>query len=309
MSSVYFCEHCGSVLPEDVRLDARNHRNVKKIKSKKKKDKNFETLKNLLNEFSSSISMRSVVLGVILGIFISIQFYLFFKTELWSGISRTVKGAFPNQEISSQTPNAVSQKNPIVEEKKYDMETELEIISGPFGQYNVTKYVPYEASFYLEFNDVQTLGSYFGFLGGEFFTLVENIRDDIEPFYAAFEMKKGVKNGWVVLVFPNKESLNLGNYDEILVDTVDDALVISSEPILIDEVKLAKSEVTKNLSMHPSLISMKPFLPDSGKIFLFKVRKDGDGAVEDLRRITTSEDFKFIIEEYINSREPFLVIK
>jgi hypothetical protein len=183
------------------------------------------------------------------------------------------------------------------------------IKSGPFAQYGVRDLVPYESSFYMEFNDTSTLEPYFGFLGGELFTLNENIKENVEPFYAAFYMTKGIRSGWVILTFLKDPSFDVGNYNEIFTDKIDEVLIISLEPVLIDEVKLAKSEVVKNLSMHPSLISMKPFLPESGQILIIKMEKDGEDVIEQLEEDTLSEDFKKILENYLDNQSPYLVIK
>jgi hypothetical protein len=308
-SSVYFCEFCGSPLPEGVRLDNISHRNVKKIEDSGKKQKKLKEDDNGFSNTLSLISARSVILGFILGIIVSSFFYLYFKAELFVYVSRF----FKNQ--SHLTKNIGWSEDLVVNESQNQenideyVELELGIKSGPFGQYEVTTYVPYEASFYMEFSDSSTIEPYFGFLGGDLFTLSENIKDNIEPFYSAFYMNKGIKSGWVILTFLKDENFEVGNYGKIFTDKIGQVLIISSEPVLIDEVKLARSEITKNLSLHPSLISVKPILPDSGKIFIFKIQKSGDGVLESLEDETLSEEFKMVLEEYKNFGSPYLVIK
>jgi hypothetical protein len=150
---------------------------------------------------------------------------------------------------------------------------------------------------------------YFGFLGGELFTLNENIKESVESFYTVFYLTKGIKSGWVILVLLKDSSLEIGNYTDIFTDKVDNVLIISSEPALIDEVKLAKSEVIKNLSLHPSLISTKPFLSGTGQVLIFKLKKDGDAVVEKLESDTLSDEFKLILKSYMGQSSPYLVIK
>jgi hypothetical protein len=308
VSSVYFCENCGDVLPEEIRIDSESHKNIKKIGTKKKKPKNSKVLKEYFLHFLSMISMRSVVLGFVLGIVVSILVFLFFETESFKYVSKFFRSRnFVSTEISSKADNPNQEVTP--GEEVSSRELGLGIRSGPFGQYSVRKLIPYDASFYMEFNDTSTLEPYFGFIGGELFTLNENIKDNIEPFYTAFYMKKGIRGGWVVVAFLKDPTLDVGTYNDIFTDKVDGALIVSSEAVLIDEVKLAKSEVIKNLSMHPSLISMKPFLPDSGQILIVKIEKDGDDVVEQLEENTLSEEFKMVIESYFEAESPFFVVK
>jgi len=309
MSSNYFCENCGSVLPEELRFCVGSHKNVQKIETEEKIKKHSKTFKEYASHFISQISMRSVMLGLVLGIMISISFYLFFKTDTFMNFSKMFKTVFPAQEITYQAPVGVVEKTSPSEKEKDYMELGLSIKSGVFGQHSVTDYVPYETPFYMEFNDISTMEPYFGFLGGELFTLNEKIKENTESFYSAFYMSKGIKSGWVILTFLKDESLELGTYNKIFTDKIGKNLIISSEPVLIDEVKLAKSEVTKNLSMHPLFISTKPFLSDTGQILIFKLKKEGEDVVEILEGSTLSDELKSILEKYMDSNSPYLVIK
>jgi hypothetical protein len=309
MSSVYFCEFCGSPLPEDVRLNNISHRNVKKIEDPGKKQKKSKSSNDEFFNNPSPISTRSIILGFVLGIIVSSFFYLYFKAGLFIYVSKFFKNYNLISRETIQDNSSLIGENQDRENIDGHIELELETPSGSFGQYDVTTYVPYEASFYIEFNDTSTIDSYFGFLGGDLFTLRERIKDNIEPFYSAFYMSKGIKSGWVLLIFLKDGNLEIGNYSNLFTDKIDRVLIISLEPVLIDEVKLARSEITKNLSLHPSLISIKPILPESGKVFIFKVKKDGDDVLESLEDATLSEEFKMILEEYKNFGSPYLVIK
>lgn len=311
MSSVYFCEGCGSILPEDLRLNSLDHKNIRKIQSKNRDRETLNLIKQGFSNFSSLISVRSVVIGFVLGLMVSSVFVLIFRTGFLDYYLKITGPKSSDAHVVTTDSSRTSlddAQNPSTQQTDY-INLGLGIKSGSFDQHEVRGYVPYEASFYMELNDTSTLEPYFGFLDGEIFTLNESIKDNVEPFYSAFYMTKGVRSGWVILLFLKDLSVDVGNYNTILVDNIDNILIVSLEPSLIDEVKLAKSEVVKNLSMHPSLISMKSQLPDSGQIFIFKFKKDGDGVVEELENDTLSEEFKMVLKNYIDLGTPYLVIK
>jgi hypothetical protein len=146
-------------------------------------------------------------------------------------------------------------------------------------------------------------------LGGEFFTLSEILRDNVKSSYSAFHIKKGADSSWVIIVFPNDKSFQVREFENIFTDLVDDALVISSKPALIEEVKMVKSEISKNISMHPLFISAKPFIAYEGQVFMLKITSDADIVIDNVIRETLSDDFGLIMKSFRDSEKSYLVIK
>lgn len=313
VSSRHFCEYCGNTLPDNLHLEVEKPQ-LEGIGKETPPDasgvKISNTDKKPLSKSQNGISIRSAVAGVVLGISISTMLFLVFQTSILKDFQKK-KIVIPKLIVSKTAPVVQNQNKPVEdnEAKKNYLEMGLSLKSGNFGQNDIHTFVPYETPFYIEFNDSSTLDPYFSFLGGEFFTLAESLKGKIQPFYVAFYMKRGISTGWVLLTFPEGDSFEVGSFKDISTDVVDGVLVISPDPVFIDEVRLARSEITKNLSMHPLLISTKSSMPKEGQIFMLKTSKDGDTVIEDLFRKTLSSEFKSVLDNFKKGEESYLVIK
>lgn len=315
-SSYHFCEYCGSELPEElypkpkeVVLDKVNFTRSEGVKVSDKSLKKDTGLNNI----SRGISVRSVVGGVLLGMSISTIIFLFTQTgssKLFSKKLTIKKPKIVNVEQPvHKSDNAEPETFPEDKNNESTQSLSLGLQSGSFGQNNVYNYIPYDFSLYVEISDPKTFDPYFSFLGGEFFTLAESLKDKINSPYSAFYMKKGLSSGWVVIAFPTDNSLEFPGNKDITVAKEEGALLISYEPELIDQVKLAKSEIEKNMSIHPSFVSIKNILPKEGQVFLLKKQEDGDIVIDETIRETLSEEFKSILTSFKESGDSYLVIK
>jgi len=313
-SSHYFCEYCGSELPEELYLKPEevvsdkafspNSQGVK-ISEKHTKTKGDTAV----NKISREISIRSVVGGVLIGISISTIILLAIQTDFLKVLSNGAAIKKPQATNVEKPYNTEPVNLSETETKENYRDLGLDLQSGIFGQRDVYSYVPYDFSLYIEFSDPETLDPYFSFLGGEFFTLAESLKGKMYPSYSAFYMKKGLLSGWVLLVFPKDTSFEFSGNNDINVDKEGDALLISYEPELIDQAKLAKSEIEKNMLTHPSFVSIKNILPKEGQVFLLKKQGDGDIVLDETIRNTLSEEFKSILNSFKESGDSYLVIK
>jgi len=307
LSSVYFCEYCGSVLPEDMHMDRSNEQSIednfqKKVEVKKNNPKSPKV------KSGSHIRFSNIIAGIILGVSLSLAFFLLFSPD---SLQIKIPISLGNSIVvnSRVEEPIVPETQPATNISDEYLEMGLKLGSGAFGQNDVYSYVPYESRVFIEFNDISSLEPYFGFIGGELFTLVENIRGQISTSYSAFYLNKGLKGGWVVITFPIADDIELGSLSEVYADKVDGALVISQFPEFIDEVRLARSGVSKNLDVHPVLISIKSLIPSNGQIFILKTCSEGDGVVEDLIRQTLSDELKLIMTRFRDKETTYLVIK
>jgi len=298
------------VLPEEFQLQSVGsvfeNREISKEDKEKKKNRD---LKNSSNYRQNKNNKEKLILFFVAICFVIALGGLIFL--LIRDIKFFSSNSFENKLTSS--PKETAQKE-VQTQKENSAEDNclylgLNLSSGPFWRNNVLSYVPYDADFYIEINDASTLNSYFSFLGGEFFTLSEILRDNIKSSYSAFHIKKGSDSAWVIIVFPNDESFQVRKFENIFTDLVDDALVISSKPVLIEEVKMVKSEISKNISMHPLFISAKPFIANEGQVFMLKIAPDADIVIDNVIKETLSDDFKLIMKSFGDSEKSYLVIK
>ncbi len=304
-SSVYFCEYCGGVLPENLQLEKPQVRTLTDIYVNEKKSQQKRPRKSIAVPTVSNTT-KGIISGILLGISLSVTFFVLMspRKPTFLQAPNVIDG---NKKVNYETTSSTTE--PKLEDSGDYLELGLNIKSGDFGKNEIFSYIPYDSKLFIEFSDSSSLISYFGFLGGEFFTLLENIGTDIGPSYSAFYLDKGVKKGWVVVTFPLSDSVSIKSSQEIFADKVDRALVISQFPELIDEVRLARSGVSKSYEVHPVLISIKPLIPVSGQILIFKNGVGGDSVVEDLIRETLSEELKSVMIEFRDIGNTYLVIK
>ena len=315
-SSHHFCEYCGSELPEELYLKPEEvvfekepflHNEGVKISEKSaKKDTS-------LNKVSGGISIRSIVGGILLGMSISTMIFLATQTDflkLFSIKKGDKKPLVINLERSDRKNVSEESASSLdIEVKENYRNLGLNLQSGVFGQKDIYSYIPFDFSLYIEISDPETFDPYFSFLGGEFFTLAESLKGKIHPSYSAFYMKRGLSSGWVLIAFPTDTFLEISGNRDIAVDKEGDAILISYEPELIDQVKLAKSEIEKNMAIHPSFVKIKNVLPKEGQVFLLKKSGDGDIVIDETIRNTLSEEFKSILNTFKESEDSYLVIK
>ena len=259
-------------------------------------------------KFGTHIRFSNIIAGILLGVSLSLAFFLLFSPDKLQIKIPVSLGNFVSVDNEVEKP-IVSENQPMPSLPDECIEMGLGLGSGAFGQNDVYSYVPYESRVFIEFNDISSLEPYFGFLGGEFFTLVENIRGQVSTSYSAFYLNKGLKGGWVIITFPIADDIELGSLSEVYADKVDDALVISQFPEFIDEVRLARSGISKNLDVHPILISIKSLIPPNGQVFILKTCSEGDGVVEDLIRQTLSDELKLIMTSFRDKETTYLVVK
>ena len=166
---------------------------------------------------------RSVVAGVLLGIAISLLFF-----QALNLMSK------PKPALTVTIPEEV---HPQPKEEKIDEDEQVveglpSVKSGDFGQNDIYSYVPYDSSFYFESSDSSTLGSYFSFMGGDFFTIYESIKDSLQSSYGAFHLTKGPKSGWVIITFSLDDVEIIRDFDSIHIEQLlDNVLVISQVPV------------------------------------------------------------------------------
>ena len=296
-SSGYFCEYCGNTLPSELHLKPSEGSVVKKDVNRKVKVK-----KEPFDLSKIGISTRSVVAGVLLGIALSLVFFQ--VLNLLSKPRPTLTVTVPKDVVTTKPKETeVDNSNIVIEDSS-------SLKSGDFGQIDIYSYVPYEASLYFESNDSSTMGSYFSFMGGDFFTFYESIKGKLQPSYGAFYLTKGLKSGWVIIAFILDDVESLRNYDSIHIKHLsDNVLVISQESILIDEVALSKNGISKNLLVHPRFISIKDSIPKSGKEIILKVSRDGDASLENLIKSTLSDEFKDMLVKFRGSDSSYMVLK
>jgi len=310
-NSVYFCVSCGNVLPEGLQLKNLSFKKSEKINLSKSTSTGKKS-KVAFRKKSGIVDLKFVSMGILFVVLVGVGFYSLVKLSDLN-ISKIANNTQDNNSNISDPSDFMPKENlstqvELPAEKgvaKMDIKTK----SGPFGQKDIYEFIPYDADFYAEFNDPETLEPYFSFMGGDFFTLTENLKGKVENSYSVFFMEKEAKRGWVFVVFPLEEGLSLGVYKDLVIREVEGALIISLQSRLVDEVGTSKAGITKSLSLNPVFITLKPNIPAEGKGLLVSLTENGSRVAGDLMESTSSAELKLIVEAFNKAGSRYLVIQ
>ncbi|MFZ2664020.1 MAG: TFIIB-type zinc ribbon-containing protein [Patescibacteria group bacterium] len=303
-NNVCFCTSCGNVLPDNIQLKDISSRNVREMNDVESHSLNLSKFfKNALKNISSNLDTRILLTGIGIGILVTICFYLLVRFTLPSFTGLNANETI--EEVEKKDKSLVSSPN--TPNNILNLSTSLK--SGIFGQGGVANYVPHDVDLYMEFNDFSSFEPFFNFLGGEIFTLYENIKENVRPFYCAFLATRDGKEYWSFIFFPLKEDINVGSYSGLVTKKVGSALVVSENDLMIEEVESSKSGTQKSLSLDPSYVLVKNNLPVEGKVFVIALNDANKLKVVNILAKTTSEELKLVITSFKELNSNFMVVK
>ncbi len=301
-NSSFFCTSCGNVLPDELQLKEMSLKNVREVGEEESKLAFFSKhFKNFSKNALSIVNTKILVFGVSLGIVISVCFYLFVKFTL---------PTFTNLNIEEIVNNG-NKEGVIVSPTKPTNVVSLEssIKSGIFGQSKVSEYVPHDIDLYMEFTDFNSFEPYFNFMGGEIFTLSENIKDKVKPFYSVFELTRDGNKYWGFIFFPLKEDLDVGNYSSLTAEKIGTSITVSTNKLVLEEVKNAKLGTQKSLALNSAYVLTKNNLPVEGKVFIMSFNDNGKLEIGNILAKTTSNELKLVINKFKELNSSYIVNK
>ncbi|NMB91395.1 TFIIB-type zinc ribbon-containing protein [candidate division WWE3 bacterium] len=300
-NDIFFCTSCGNILPDNVQLKEFSLRNVRSIDGVQNyPTSSFKFLKNIFKKASNVLDSKTLLVGIGVGVLIATCFYLLVRFTLFSSNNSNETKVM---EVNKRSDNDNLASNPSI------VNLNINLSSGTFGQFKVSNLVPGDVDLYMETNDFSSFEPYFNFLGGEVFTLYENIKESVKQFYCAFLSTKDGKQYWSFLVFPSKEDINTGGYSGLATKRINDVLVISTSDLMIEEIESSISGTQKSLSLNPSYVLIKNSLPVEGKMFLMALNNDKKSEALNVLDKTTSEELKLIISSFKELDSNFIVIK
>jgi len=264
-----------------------------------------KSIHSIFKHIIDEVNPRMILIGVGIGILITVGFYLVARFTIPSitGLNKILKMEF--EEVTQSSESKVEEKKVV----SNIVELNVSLKTGLFNQKRVIEYVPYDVDLYLEFNGFDSFEPYFNFMGGEVFTLSENIKDKVNPFFSAFLATRDGKQYWTFIMFPTKLDLNPGTYKDFYSEIVGEALVISTNQIVLTDIKSAKAGTMKSLALNSSYVSTRNTIPVEGKMLLFTFSDGGKNAANDLLVKTTSEELKLIIEAFKILDSNYMVVK
>ncbi|MFC1700036.1 hypothetical protein ACFLZ4_00120 [Patescibacteria group bacterium] len=285
-SSSYFCSFCGQKLPEELKSSPKSVRNTRVFLSKKKPS-------DIISVFTD-FRFKKTLIGLGLVFIAVFAAFVFFKNFRSSDEDKTT------QQLSSGK-GKISYKN--------TKEGDLDMITANFNQYDARNYTPYDVDFYFEFSDFSKFSDYFGFLGSNYFTLSENLSGKVSSFFSVFVSIGEEGYIWNFIFFPAEGYGGVsGEYEDLYIESVEGAIVVSTSESVINSVRSAKTGISKNLSLHPSYVSIKNNLPPEGKVFMISLTDKGKNYVLGLKNSDVPTKFSNLIQSLEDIRSNYLVI-
>lgn len=302
-NSSFFCLSCGNVLPDELQLKEVSLRNVREMGEVESKLVSLsKSFKNIGKNIFDMVDTKILAIGVSIGILITVCFYLLVRFTL---------PTFTNLDIDKVIDDNKKDESIVVSQTKPSniINLEISLTSGILGQNKVTEYVPYDVDLYMEFTDFNSFEPYFNFMGGELFTLSESTKDKVKSFYSAFVLTRDGNKHWTFIVFPLEEDLNAGSYSGLTTEKIGNSIVVSTNEVVIEEVKSAKSGTQKSLALNSSYVLTKNSLPVEGKVFIMFFNNNGKSELENILAKTTSDELKLIINKFKELNSNYIVIK
>ncbi len=299
-NDIYFCSKCGSVLPENLQLKDYSPRNVYEIKPKvgvgsAVKKSVEQTIPKILTVANLKIFLvLSVVLAGLTVCFYYLTMPVFPKKVEEGPVKQTSQG------VNTQTKKT---------DNKNTVYLETSIVNGPFVDKKAAEFVPYDVDLYANFNGVDLVASYFGFLGIGFSSFVIDNAKDLGTSYSFFAKNTEGVNSMVFIFFPTNPDLKIKDYAGWKIQKIEDALVVSESQILMSEVASSKDGLTKSLGLNPNFASIKPSIPVEGKAFLMTLNSTGKETLNLLLAKTSSKELKSIIGAFRKLGSNYLIVK
>lgn len=299
-NDIYFCSKCGSLLPENLQLKDYSLKNVHEIKPKVGVGLSVkESVKKTLPRIFTFANLKIfLTLIVILAGLVVCFYYL-------------TRSAFPKkveEEKVKQTSEGVKTQ-PKKTDDKNTVYLETSIKKGLLVDKKASEFVPYDVDLYANFNGVDLIEQYFGFLGIGFSSFVQDNTKDLGTNYSFFAKNMEGVNSVVFIFFPTNSDLKIKDYAGWKIQKKENALVVSENQTLMTEVLSSKDGLIKSLGLNPNFVSIKSSIPVEGKAFLVTFNDTGKETLNLLLAKTSSKELKSIIEAYKKLNSNYLIVK
>ncbi|RJR27484.1 hypothetical protein C4561_02195 [candidate division WWE3 bacterium] len=291
----FFCSVCGTALPSE--LVNSGYSFVKTINFIPEKKKGLEFLHNLkpvLLRVSHILNLKLVLAVLLVMIAVGFPIYVLIdKYQFGRGLSLK-RDTEVTQNV--QEPNA----------GKNALKLSLSLKSHVFGTDKISEWIPYDADFYVEGQDLNSLADKFVVVKPHYLELAEYVKDNFSQHFAFFGMRVEDEMYWSVVLFPvNPEggvNIDLSNYEWLETLKIDDAILIANHPLLLAKSEEAKSRVSRNLQMNPKYILSKNAAPKSGQLYILALTNEGKEESKNKEtEFGSSEDLFKIIQSFNQS--------
>lgn len=299
-NDIYFCSGCGSLLPSELQLKDFFQKNAHVVKHKTNSNHEAkEVVKKPQPKIITPTHLKFFLILIVVLVGILVCFY--FLTQ--SVFSRK----WENEQLK-QSSQSISEVNNRTDDKN-SVTLENSIIPGPIIVNNAAEFVPYDVDLYGNFNSIELVENYFGYLGIGFSSFIADNSEYISSNYSFFGKNFEGINNLVFIFFPTKQDISIKDYAGWKIQKVSGALVVSENQFLINEVESSKKGLTKSLGLNSNFITMKKNIPVEGKAFLMTFNNTGGEILDSILAKTSSNELKLIVESFKKLDSNYLIVK
>lgn len=299
-NDIHFCSKCGSLLPENLQLKDYSPKSVYEIRPKVGVGLSVkESVKKTLPRIFTFANLKIFLTLVVILTGLAVCFYYL------------TRSAFPKkveEEQVKQTSEGVKTQ-PKKTDDKNTVYLETSIKNGLLVDKKASEFVPYDVDLYANFNGVDLIEQYFGFLGIGFSSFVQDTAKDLGTNYSFFAKNMEGVNSMVFIFFPTNSDLKIKDYAGWKIQKRENALIVSENQTLMTEVLSSKDGLIKSLGLNPNFVSIKSTIPVEGKAFLVTFNDTGKETLNLLLAKTSSKELKSIIEAYKKLNSNYLIVK
>lgn len=297
----YFCSGCGEKLPENLCKVNSTVRRVIDFQPEKKEHKEFlANLKPVFGKVSDTLNLQGMLAAffisvIIVGIFLIVIYY-FDNLSLVKLDDKDTEEKSSRQIVSK---NAAS-----------DLDTNFK--SHIFGSDKIADFAPGNLDVYIEAHDLTELLDLFLQVNGDYEDFGKELKEIASDHFSVLITKKGDDYIWTIITL-NKglltdDDIKIPKLDWLNVEKVGEALIVSTDPEEIENVKDTKEGVRTSLNQNSSYITAMRGIPKSGQVFIMTFSPEGKEFMKEISELSLPENLKKVVDSYNKISNEFIVI-
>jgi hypothetical protein len=319
----FFCTVCGNTLPSklaDTAEVVEKRPNVFSAESLKAApgqpapvDTIVGTAAGIVAETGTKpvLTVKKIFLFVYSAGLIGLSFLLFtiFQKSLLAPNKNTL--VIPSQTVSVSTSSVVPQKAE-VQNSKYVIKPECSFLEGALFDAGLIKLVPFDVDLFFETSDPQ---KFMADITGssivsdtKFKKFAEDNKDNFTGPSGLFVIKRS--DGYIYGFVTKLKAVTPATETEKDPNTlsINGFTIATTDGTILNDVKDAGAEISKNLGQNPVYASAKSVLPKEGRLAIISITKNGNGFLYQLLDKKLTVEFLTIVNSFLDSKLDYAVV-
>jgi hypothetical protein len=296
ITDYYFCSNCGTALSANLVQKPSITKTSLYVVSQTSSSKFFhELLLKFHKEASKYVTKKNVFLGFIAVLILSNVFLVIMLTD------RSILFPKPKeQSVVLAQPNVI--------------DLGLGTPSQVFGSDDISKYVPKDASFYLEGFNYDDLISKFLPENVPYKETIVKSQTMLGGHFVAFSTKVNGYWEWTGVFMPVnpkliEEDLKSENLGSVKYKLIGDKLVVTTKEEILKAVEDSMNQTAVNITLTPAYAAAKAKLPKDGQLLVMFLTSDSKEVVKQIQSYPLSTTMASSLDQLIKSGYNEFVIK